>query len=134
MQEKLPGAARENSDTSEVSYSDEELKQEGAGSEDPDSAYLDRLSSSNWSARISTKLSFEVCHERIKAGIPMLDLNNLPADSSAEEDDEQEGNEELEMDDDGFVEQELASNCMSPDYVNAFHAVHGKDKVMDLFA
>ena len=88
MQEKLPGAVRQNSGSSEVSYSDEEFKQEGAGSEDSDSAYLERLSSSNWSARISTKLSFEVCHERIKVGIPTLDLSNLPADSSAEEDDE----------------------------------------------
>ena len=45
---------------------------------------LSDLSSSNWSAPISTKLDFEVSHERHKLIIPILDLTNLPPDSDDE--------------------------------------------------
>ena len=45
---------------------------------------LSDLSSSNWSAPISTKLDYEVAHERHKLIIPTLDLTNLPPDSDDE--------------------------------------------------
>lgn len=108
-------------DSSEVSYSEEAKSPvnygdythgadgacSGSGiSEDSD--FLSRLSSSNWSARISTKLNFERCHDKIKGRIPMLDLDNLPDESSAEDDyGEDQMVMEVGQDDDMFVEQEL---------------------------
>ena len=66
--------ARDDGDTSEVSYSDQ--NDYGMGGDkaicrsSESSGFLSRLSSSNWSARISTKLNYENCHEKIKGCIP----------------------------------------------------------------
>lgn len=49
-----------------------------------DECNLSDLSSSNWSARISPRLHFEMTHERHKVIIPILDLTNLPPDSDDE--------------------------------------------------
>ena len=53
--------------------------------ESQDSEFLENLSRSDWSAAVSVKLFYESSHEKIKMRIPMLDLDNLPGESSEEE-------------------------------------------------
>ena len=71
----MDGAQNDNGYMSEeVSYSD--INDYGMGGEkrvccsSDSSGFLSRLSSSNWSARISTKLNYDNCHEKIKWLIP----------------------------------------------------------------
>ena len=110
---------------------------------DSDGGNVSDLSSSYWSARISTKLDFEVAHEKHKLVIPVLDLTNLPPDSDDEAPQNQKNitdqsltKNHIDLNNTSGINNSMKSHDISSKIFNqsGIASQHEGSRVMDLFA